>query len=158
MWKQPSPFPVGNYTPSTLLPTWAAPSLKCQLPVYVSTRKHTSCSLIFYVKEQIETFFLFFRLGRIKKENLGEQENDKEQHKSRCNWRHCPSRQTVLLLNVSFFFSFFFPPYNLITLYLSFSYIILETCLTMCMCYSACRIRCSITRVCSYWAKTFTVN
>lgn len=87
MWKPPSPFPVGNYTPSTLLPSclkWAAPSLKCQLPVWLSTRKHTSCSLIFQVKEQIETVFLFSCLKGMKKENWGEQENVKEQHKSRC--------------------------------------------------------------------------
>lgn len=87
MWKPPSPFPVGNYTPSTLLSShlkWAAPSLKCQLPVCVSTGKRTSCSLIFQVKKQIETVFLFSCLERIKKENLGEQENVKEQYKSSC--------------------------------------------------------------------------
>lgn len=87
MWKPPSPFPVGNYTPSTVLPSclkWPAPSLKCQLPVCVSTRKHISCSLIFQVKEQIETVFLFSCLGGIKKENLREQGNAKEQHKSHC--------------------------------------------------------------------------
>lgn len=87
MWKPPSHFPVGNYMPSTVLPSclkWPAPSLKCQLPVCVSTRKCTSCSLIFQVKEQIETVFLFSCLGGIKKENLGEQENAKEQQKSHC--------------------------------------------------------------------------